>query len=92
MHNSISLDGSFTDFEVNMGLHYQVAGTFKADANLIGSNTITAGIEIYGGEIPPENEADFTKPDRSVALPYWVIADTKGVTKELCSYCMVQVE
>ena len=37
MHNSISLDGSFTDFEVNMGLHYQIASTYKADASLIGS-------------------------------------------------------
>ena len=87
MHNSISLDGSFTDFEVNMGLHYQIANNFKADANLIGSNTITAGIEIYGGEIPLESEADFTKPDRSVTLPYWVIVDTKGITKGLLHTC-----
>lgn len=70
MHNSLSLGGSFTDFEVNMGLHYQIGGRYKADANLIGSNTIKTGIEIYGGEIPPENEADFTKPDRGAALLY----------------------
>jgi 2,5-diamino-6-(ribosylamino)-4(3H)-pyrimidinone 5'-phosphate reductase len=87
MHNSVSLDGSFTDFEVNMELHYQIAGRYKADANLIGSNTIKTGIEIYGGEIPPENEADFTKPDRSVALPYWVIVDTKGITQGLLHTC-----
>jgi 2,5-diamino-6-(ribosylamino)-4(3H)-pyrimidinone 5'-phosphate reductase len=87
MHNSISLDGSFTDFEVNMGLHYQIAGTYKADANLIGSNTIKTGLEIYGGEIPPENEADFTKPDRDAALPYWVIVDTKGITQGLLHTC-----
>ncbi|MFC1986262.1 RibD family protein [Chloroflexota bacterium] len=87
MHNSLSLDGSFTDFEVNMGLHYQVAGTYKADANLIGSNTIKTGIEIYGGEIPPETESDFKKPDRSIALPYWVIVDTKGITKGLLHTC-----
>ena len=87
MHNSISLDGSFTDFEVNMGLHYQIAGMYKADANLIGSNTIKTGIDIYGGEIPLENEADFKKPDRSVALPYWVIADTKGITQGLLHTC-----
>jgi len=87
MHNSISLDGSFTDFEVNMGLHYQIASTYKADANLIGSNTIKTGIEIYGGEIPPENKGDFTKPNRSVDLPYWVIADTKGITQGLLHTC-----
>ena len=87
MHNSISLDGAFTDFDVNMELHYQIAGRYEADANLIGSNTIKAGIEIYGGEIPPENETDFTKQDRDTALPYWVIVDTKGVTKGLLHTC-----
>jgi hypothetical protein len=40
-----------------------------------------------GGEIPPENEADFRKPDRSVALPYWVIVDTKGITQGLLHTC-----
>ena len=87
MHNSVSLDGSFTDFEVNMGLHYQIASRFKADANLIGSNTIKSGIEIYGGEIPPENELDFQKPDRDTSLPYWIIVDTKGITKGLLHTC-----
>jgi 2,5-diamino-6-(ribosylamino)-4(3H)-pyrimidinone 5'-phosphate reductase len=87
MHNSISLDGSFTDFEVNMGLHYQIASTYKADASLIGSNTIKTGMEMYGGEIPRENEADFTKPDRSATLPYWIIADTKGITRDLLYTC-----
>jgi 2,5-diamino-6-(ribosylamino)-4(3H)-pyrimidinone 5'-phosphate reductase len=87
MHNSVSLDGSFTDFEVNTGLHYQIASRYKADANLIGSNTIAMGIEIYGGEIPPENKADYNKPDRDAALPYWIIVDTKGVTKGMLHTC-----
>ena len=87
MHNSVSLDGSFTDFDVNMELHYQIAGRYGADANLIGSNTIKTGIDIYGGEIPPENEADFTKPNRDAALPHWVIVDTKGITKGLLHTC-----
>ncbi|OGO02325.1 MAG: hypothetical protein A2Y59_02285 [Chloroflexi bacterium RBG_13_52_14] len=87
MHNSISLNGSFTDFEVNMGLHYQIAGTYKADATLIGSNTIKTGIELEGEEVPPENEADFIKPDRSSDLPYWVIVDTKGITLGLLHTC-----
>ena len=87
MHNSVSLDGSFTNFDVNMELHYQIAGRYGADANLIGSNTIKTGIDLYGGEIPPENEADFTKPNRDAAVPYWVIVDTKGVTKGLLHTC-----
>jgi len=87
MHNSVSLDGSFTDFEVNMELHYQIANRYKADANLIGSNTIVTGIEVYGGEIPPESDADFKKPDRGVSLPYWVITDTNGITKGMLHTC-----
>ena len=87
MHNSVSMDGSFTGFDVNMELHYHVASRYEADANLIGSNTIKTGIEIYGGEIPPENEADFTKSDRDAALPYWIIADTKGITQGLLHTC-----
>jgi 2,5-diamino-6-(ribosylamino)-4(3H)-pyrimidinone 5'-phosphate reductase len=87
MHNSVSLDGSFTGFDVDMELHYQMAGRYKADAHLIGSNTIKMGIEIYGGEIPLENESDFIKPDRDAALPNWVIVDSKGVTKGLLHLC-----
>ena len=87
MHNSISLDGSFTDFEFDMGLHYQIAGAYKAGATLIGSCTIKTGIELESEEIPPENEADFIKPDRSSDLPYWVIVDTKGIAKGLLHTC-----
>lgn len=87
MHNSISLDGSFTDFEVNMVLHYQMANRYKADVHLIGSNTIEAGVDIYSGAIPPENESDYKKPNRNADLPYWVIVDTKGVTKGLLHIC-----
>lgn len=79
IHNSISLDGSLTNFEVNMALHYQIAGNFKPDAHLIGSNTILTGIELYGEGTPPEEIIDFEKPRRDESLPYWVIVDTKGL-------------
>jgi 2,5-diamino-6-(ribosylamino)-4(3H)-pyrimidinone 5'-phosphate reductase len=85
MHNSISLDGSFINFEVDMGLHYQIASRFKADAHLIGSETVRAGGELYG--IPSENESDFKKPERDTGLPYWVIVDSKGKTKGLLHTC-----
>ena len=39
------------------------------------------------GEIPPENEADLKKPDRLASLPYWVIADTKGITRGMLHTC-----
>ncbi|MFE3845511.1 dihydrofolate reductase family protein [Thermoplasmatota archaeon] len=78
LHNSISLDGSLTNFDVNMDLHYHIAATYKPDAHLIGSNTIKAGIELYGSS-PPEEKNDFIKPKREKNLPYWIIIDTKGI-------------
>jgi 2,5-diamino-6-(ribosylamino)-4(3H)-pyrimidinone 5'-phosphate reductase len=60
-----------------MELHYQIAGSYKPDAHLIGSNTIKSGIELYGNA-PPEDKRDFKKPDRDEKLPYWIIIDTKG--------------
>jgi 2,5-diamino-6-(ribosylamino)-4(3H)-pyrimidinone 5'-phosphate reductase len=77
LHNSISLDGSLMNFNVNMELHYQIAGSFKPDAHLIGSNTIKTGIELYGSS-PPEEKKDFVKPKRDEKLPFWIIIDTKG--------------
>ncbi|UCF49269.1 MAG: dihydrofolate reductase family protein [Thermoplasmatales archaeon] len=82
LHNSISLDGSLINFEVNMNLHYQIAGKCKPDAHLIGSNTIKTGIELYG-EVHPEEKRDLKKPARNNKLPYWVIPDTKGILKGL---------
>ncbi len=61
-----------------MELHYRLAGVFKPDAHLIGSNTITSGMELYGTGTPPEKPSDFQKPKRNKKLPAWVIIDTKG--------------
>jgi len=81
IHNSISLDGSLTNFEPNMGLHYQIAGKYHPDAHLIGSNTAKIGVTLYSNEIPKEEKEDFKKPKRDSTLPYWVIIDTKGALK-----------
>jgi 2,5-diamino-6-(ribosylamino)-4(3H)-pyrimidinone 5'-phosphate reductase len=77
LHNSISLDGSLINFEVNMELHYQIASKYKPNAHLIGSNTIKTGLKLYGTS-PPEEKNDFKKPKRNNNLPYWIIIDTKG--------------
>jgi 2,5-diamino-6-(ribosylamino)-4(3H)-pyrimidinone 5'-phosphate reductase len=82
LHNSISLDGSLNNFEVNMELHYQIASKYKPDAHLIGSNTIKTGIELYGSA-PQEDKNDFNKPERDEKLPYWIIIDTKGTLQGL---------
>jgi 2,5-diamino-6-(ribosylamino)-4(3H)-pyrimidinone 5'-phosphate reductase len=87
VHNSISLDGSLTNFEPNMGLHYQIAGNYTPDAHLIGSNTVKVGVELYGEEVPLEERGDFEKPERAKSLPLWVIPDTTGALKGLLHTC-----
>lgn len=80
LHNSISLDGSLTNFQVNMRLHYEIAASFNADAHLIGSNTIKTGISLYGN--PSREEiTDFDKPNRNDSLPFWIIIDSRGILK-----------
>jgi 2,5-diamino-6-(ribosylamino)-4(3H)-pyrimidinone 5'-phosphate reductase len=78
IHNSVSIDGSLSSFEPNMELHYQLAGSYKPDVQLIGSNTIVAGIELYGDGVPQEEPSDFQKPRRNKNLSAWVLIDTKG--------------
>ena len=39
IYNSVSVDGAIKDFEVDVQLHYAVAGEIGADALLAGSNT-----------------------------------------------------
>ena len=87
VHNSISLDGGLTNFETNMELYYQIAGSYKPNAHLIGSNTIKTGVELYEDGVPPEEEKDFEKPQRDRSLPYWVIPDTSGKLKGLLHTC-----
>ena len=87
VHNSVSLDGSLTGFEPNMGLHYRIAGDYKPEVHLIGSNTAKVGFELFENGVTPEEEKDFEKPKRDKSLPYWVIPDTKGILKGLLHAC-----
>jgi 2,5-diamino-6-(ribosylamino)-4(3H)-pyrimidinone 5'-phosphate reductase len=80
MHNSISLDGCYTGFEVDMGLHYQIAGWFHPDIHIIGSATAKSGA-MMGGSIRDEEPADFIRKEKEG--PLWVIIDSKGITKGL---------
>lgn len=81
VHNSLSIDGSLTNFEVNMELHYNIAGTFNADMHLVGSNTAKIGIDLFLDEIPQESQDDFKKPRKNGIL--WVTPDTTGKMKGL---------
>jgi len=87
LHNSISLDGSLTGFEPDLGLHYRLAGRFGAEAHLIGWRTIKTGFETFGEGIPPEVPADFRAPRTRKKLPYWIVPDTRGRLKGLLHAC-----
>jgi len=80
MHNSITLDGSFRDIEVDMELHYGTASSFGEDIHLVGANTAKIGIEMFGG-LPPEEEDDLRKQERDETIPIWAIVDSKGILK-----------
>lgn len=78
IHNSISLDGSLTGFMPEMELHYKIAGEYKPDAHLIGSETIIKGIDMFGESVPDEEPTDFEPPQRESTLPWWIIVDSEG--------------
>lgn len=83
LHSSVSLDGSLLGFDVDMAAHYEIAGTYRADVHLIGSNTVVAGMKMFCPQIPKEEPSDFQKPKRSKTLPLWVIPDTTGKLRGL---------
>jgi len=85
MHNTMSLDSSIKDFELDLNLHYKVASEFEADTHLIGSTTAKTGIETYTEEIPQEEKTDFIKPEfePSDERPLWVIPDSRGILQNL---------
>lgn len=85
MYNTISVDCSIKDFELDIGLHYELADKFKADAHLIGSETAKTGVEMYTEQIPNEEASDFVKPaiKPNETRPLWVISDSKGKLKGL---------
>jgi 2,5-diamino-6-(ribosylamino)-4(3H)-pyrimidinone 5'-phosphate reductase len=87
IHNSISIDGSLTGFMPDMEVHYRIAGQYKPDIHLIGSNTIKSGIEMFGGEVPLEEPSDFVRQSRNKSVPLWVIVDSGGKLKGLLHTC-----
>ncbi len=88
LHNSVSLDGSLTGFEPDMEMHYRIAGSYSPRVHLIGSKTVTAGTELYGnGSIPPEDQSDFIKPERTADIPFWAVVDSRGSLKGLLHTC-----
>ena len=87
LHNSITLDGSLTGFMPDMELHYRLAGRYDPEANLIGSETIIAGQEMFGDGIPDEEERDFEVPLRDPGLPWWIVVDSEGRLSGMLHTC-----
>jgi 2,5-diamino-6-(ribosylamino)-4(3H)-pyrimidinone 5'-phosphate reductase len=87
IHNSVSLDCSLTGFIPDMELHYKIAGGYKPDAHLIGSETIIKGNELFGAGVPEEVPGDFISPQRDPGLPWWVIVDSGGRLEGLLHTC-----
>ncbi len=85
VYNSVSVDDAIKDFDVDLGVHYQVAGRIGAQAMLVGSETARAGAELFLKTIPAEQPGDFSKPviKEDDERGYWVVADSRGVLKGL---------
>jgi 2,5-diamino-6-(ribosylamino)-4(3H)-pyrimidinone 5'-phosphate reductase len=82
IHSSVSLDGSLLGFDVDMAAHYRIAGSYKADIHLVGSNTATEGLKMFYSKLPRETEKDLLKPRENLKLPLWVIPDSSGKLKD----------
>ena len=80
VHNTVSLDGKVAGFEVDMALHYEVAGAFGAEATLIGSGTARAGLEMFGpGAAADQAGTDAPPIDPADPRPVWVLVDSRGL-------------
>lgn len=77
--NGVSLDGRMDGVEaqIDMGLYYQTAASWNADAMLSGSSTMLVGMG--GVEEPPLGaETSGPKELHPLAVPYLVVADSRG--------------
>lgn len=76
VHNAVSVNGMLTGFDVDMGLHYGVAGRLGCEADLVGSGTILAAPEGRSEDGPQESCAPQTGPGSLL-----VVADGRGRVK-----------
>jgi len=76
LHNAISLDGRLDGFPVDLQQYYELAGIWKEDATLAGSDTMLKAAE----EVSPEDEDNLipVEPDPDDRRPLLVIPDSLG--------------
>ncbi len=76
LHNAISLDGRMDGFPVDLQQYYELAGIWKEDATLAGSDTMLEAAE----ELPPDEEDNLIlpEPDPDDRRPLLAIPDSRG--------------
>jgi len=79
LYNAVSLDSRIKGFNPDIGLYYELAGTFQEDLTLFGSETILN----VPDEIPEEKEEDWLGNAESSQNinPLFAICDSKGRVK-----------
>lgn len=81
LHNAVSLDGWLDGFAIDLGLYYEVAGSFGADVILAGSTTI---LEAFSSEPDALEQAEPEADDAVQAPPRPILAvvDSRGRISE----------
>jgi 2,5-diamino-6-(ribosylamino)-4(3H)-pyrimidinone 5'-phosphate reductase len=78
IHNMQSIDGRLTGFPPDLGLYYQIAGTFQEEATLVGSQTMLAAQEL---EDETDDVIESFEYDSSHPRSTLIIVDSKGVVR-----------
>lgn len=81
LHATVSLDSKLTGFPIDIGLHYEVVASFRADVHIIGSNTALSGMESFGGLEAARGMEDAGPPEspEGDTRPLWMVIDSKGL-------------
>jgi 2,5-diamino-6-(ribosylamino)-4(3H)-pyrimidinone 5'-phosphate reductase len=74
VHNAVSVDGWLDGFDPDLGLFYDIAGRFEAQAILSGSRTILAGF----ANISDEDPVDLLHAPEPDLRPILVVVDSRG--------------
>jgi 2,5-diamino-6-(ribosylamino)-4(3H)-pyrimidinone 5'-phosphate reductase len=81
LHSGISVDGRYDWFSGDVGLYYELAASFQAEAMLSGSNTILAAFSAE--ETTVEEAVEPSQPDPNDPRPWLVIVDSQGRVQNL---------
>lgn len=83
LHNGVSVDGRIDCPSIDVGLYYELAAGFAADAMISGSNTILAAS--FGPEEPDADDEPAETPASQPGdtRPWLVIVDSRGRVRNL---------